>query len=163
MPWPSDPLGNLKDIWIIPDTSHREVWPCGRPRTHWRDYISQVAAITLHLFLSGSFTHFISILCEHGAVLVSHPVSWVPRQMLPLHYTRIPNPPSDQCLLFLPLVYGVPLRLGKADVRLCPWASVFKSSKCFHVNSGVPQLPTEPISQTVVKEGLHCQGPGGQS
>lgn len=104
------------------------------------------------LFLSMSLTFpCFSILCEHAAVLISHPISWVPWQMFPLYSI-------DQLFAFF-LRWWCAAKAGQSGCETLPWGKCVQVFKVFQCKFRVPVLFTEPISGTVVKEGLHCRGP----
>ncbi len=167
-------------LWRHSSTSPTGRRPCGSPRTHWRDYISgntsgsprrsrrcgglscltYQATVTVFFCLCPSLFLSISILCKHMDVLVSHPISRAHRQMLPLHLTFFsPILPGLECLLSAS-VYRVLLRLGRADVRLRPGASVLKSSKCFHVNSEFQHYPQSQLAGQWLRKGCTAKGRG---
>ncbi len=127
----------------------------------WRAFLlTYQATVTVFFCLCPSLFLSISILCKHMDVLVSHPISRAHRQMLPLHLTFFsPILPGLECLLSAS-VYRVLLRLGRADVRLRPGASVLKSSKCFHVNSEFQHYPQSQLAGQWLRKGCTAKGRG---
>lgn len=81
--------------------------------------------------------------------------------MLPLHSTFFPQPPWTGVFAFC---LGLPCaaKAGQSGCKTAPGSECTQVFKVFPCKFRVPALSTEPISGTVVKEGLHCQGPGAR-
>lgn len=80
--------------------------------------------------------------------------------MLPLHSTFFP--------ILLDWVFAFCLGLrctaeaGHSECKTALGGECTQVFKVFPCKFRVPALSTEPISGTVIKEGLHCQGPGAR-
>lgn len=63
-----------------------------RPKLKWRKVTFKPSCCHyISLSVSPTLSLSVSTLCKHTAVLVSHPISWVSRQMLLLHSTFSPS------------------------------------------------------------------------
>lgn len=93
-----------------------------RPKLKWRK-VTFKPSYCHYVFLSVSPTLslFISTLCKHTAVLVSHPVSWVPRQMLLLHSTFSPSSLGQVFAFCLGLRYAA--KAGQSRCMNGAWTS----------------------------------------
>lgn len=78
-----------------------------------------------------------------------------------LYILLLSRPPWTGCLLFfffLFPVYSLLLRLGRADIRLCLGANVFKSSKCFNVNSEFQYYSQSQLVGQWLRKGCTAKG-----
>lgn len=107
--------------------------------------------LTLFLFLSSVSTRLYSFHIQSHGSLDKHYLC------IPLFFP--PHPPQTECLLSAS-VYRALLRLGSADVRLRPRASVLKSSKCFHVNSEFQHYPQSQLARQWLRKGCTAKGRG---
>ena len=109
--------------------------------------------LTLSLFLSSGSTRLYSFHIQSHGSIDKHYLC------IPLFFFCPPHPPQTECLLSA-LVYCALLRLGSADVRLRPRASVLKSSKCFHVNSEFQHYPQSQLARQWLRKGCTAKGRG---
>lgn len=124
-----------------------------KPQLDWNQQPINMSAITFDLLPR-------SILREHAADLILHPISWVPRQMLPLHSSLFPSSMDRLFAILLGLWWAA--QTGQRGCKTLPGGECIQVFKVFQCKFRVPALFTEPISGTVVEKGLHCQGPGAR-
>ena len=111
--------------------------------------------LTLSLFLSSGSTRLYSFHIQSHGSIDKHYLC------IPLFFFCPPPSSTDRVFAFcLGLLCAA--TAGQRRCKTAPEGECTQVFKVFPCKFRVPALSTEPISETVVKEGLHCQGPGAR-